>query len=454
MGLISWLTEKLFEKGLRFADAELEEAVREAIGKPVERDPHDPNKIASPPLSAADVSVITNFNAGNRKIRYLEGIEQLENLRTLDLSDNLISDVSSLAGIHSLEKLNLANNPVADASPLDGLRNLKTLILLGTPALSQEGTQPAVKGEPADEVVLLEVEDEPQTSLHVMEKAYFEDPRLEAAMRDILGDEGDIPDGPLLPEYFSEITELELEDNRIESLKGLEAFAWLTSLNLAENNISDLSHLAGLRELKMLDLSVNRITDLGPLGSLDSLEELDLSENPIKKIVALKGLLRLRVLDIYATKVKDIWPLRGLTALSSLDMRACHIKDIRVLEHLTGLTDLDIGRMDLEDISVLRHLGNLETLWMLDNKVNDISALHGLKQLQDIDLEDNCITDFSPVGHVRKVDGMDKQFKDCGGKTAARGGTVTFGKEEIRLKEGEIVVVDSEGVRIERKGYQ
>jgi len=61
----------------------------------------------------------------------LTGIEQLTGLRTLNLQDCGIDDISALQGLTNLTSLTLTDNHITDISPLSNLTNLKTLNLRG-----------------------------------------------------------------------------------------------------------------------------------------------------------------------------------------------------------------------------------------------------------------------------------------------------------------------------------
>jgi len=63
----------------------------------------------------------------------LEGIEKYESVTSLDLSDNLLTDISPLTKLTKLENLNLKNNLIKDISPLAKLKNLRTLNLNKNP---------------------------------------------------------------------------------------------------------------------------------------------------------------------------------------------------------------------------------------------------------------------------------------------------------------------------------
>jgi len=62
-------------------------------------------------------------------INDLEGAEFCKHVKTFDLSDNVISDLSPLFGLSLLEDLNLSDNQVEDIDILNNLIHLKTLNL-------------------------------------------------------------------------------------------------------------------------------------------------------------------------------------------------------------------------------------------------------------------------------------------------------------------------------------
>ena len=101
-----------------FADANLQDAVRTALGLP-----------QGTTLTAANLASLTVLNAFSRNIQSLAGLEHATALITLFLYDNDITDVSPLAGLTNLQNLFLYNNQITDVSPLVGLTNLQTLNL-------------------------------------------------------------------------------------------------------------------------------------------------------------------------------------------------------------------------------------------------------------------------------------------------------------------------------------
>ena len=107
------------EGPVSFDDANLESAVREAIGKPV-----------GDILQADLVGVgFTELDASLRGISDISGLEFCLDLETLDLHGNCIADISPLVHLTKLRSLNLHNNEIQDITPLASLENLEALWL-------------------------------------------------------------------------------------------------------------------------------------------------------------------------------------------------------------------------------------------------------------------------------------------------------------------------------------
>jgi hypothetical protein len=126
------------------------------------------------------------------------------------------------------------------------------------------------------------------------------------------------------------LTGLDLSENELVDLRGLERFTKLTSLNVATNQIRDVSPLENLTELKTLDLSRNQISDLQPLRTLINLESLNVSANNISDVSPLKNLTKLKALDLdgaglftpelgapIGNPMADISALRDMPALAN-----------------------------------------------------------------------------------------------------------------------------------------
>jgi len=102
-----------------FPDAKLDAAIREYIRKP------------TGDIHQSDLESLTNFDASNKGISDLTGLEYCINMTMLYLDDNRISDISPLSSLTNLTGLDLDSNEISDISPLSSLTNLTGLDLYG-----------------------------------------------------------------------------------------------------------------------------------------------------------------------------------------------------------------------------------------------------------------------------------------------------------------------------------
>lgn len=102
-----------------FADPNLAEAVRQALGK------------AQGPLGSDDLLKVTQIRAPEYYIKDLGGLERLANLEVLELTKSRLSSLTPLARLVQLRELYLAQNLITDLAPLSALRNLRRLDLMG-----------------------------------------------------------------------------------------------------------------------------------------------------------------------------------------------------------------------------------------------------------------------------------------------------------------------------------
>jgi len=302
------------EEEVTFPDANLEAAIRGAIGKP------------TGPIYISDLEGLTQFEAQGKNIADLTGLEYCTSLTWLNLHQNQISDISPLASLTSLTWLSLYWNQISDISPLANLTNLTSLIL--------------VKNQISDISPLANL-----TSLTWLNL-----------------DQNQIHDiSPLAS--LTGLPSLHLYMNQISDISPLANLTSLTRLDLGWNQISDISPLANLTNLTWLDLPLNQITDVSPLANLTSLTRLDLWASHISDISPLANLTSLTELNLHSNQISDISPLTNLTSLSNLSLKNNQISDIESLVNNPGLAEgdrVDLTNNPLSDTSINTHIPQLE----------------------------------------------------------------------------------------------
>ncbi|KAJ6109516.1 NACHT domain-containing protein [Penicillium sp. IBT 16267x] len=111
---------------------------------------------------------------------------------------------------------------------------------------------------------------------------------------------------------------LDLSGNRIRSLESLDNLHLLQELYLDKNKITEIKKIDSLINLRILSLQSNRLTTMSGLSQLLHLEELYLGYNQIAKISGLESCLNLRVLDIRGNNVSCLENLAHLQHLEEL----------------------------------------------------------------------------------------------------------------------------------------
>ena len=214
-----------------FADANLEGAVRQALGRP------------GGALTPADLASLTRLEASSANIQNLAGLEHATALTFLDLSRNQdISDVSPLASLTNLDTLRLDHASITDVSPLVSLTNLESLDLEGT-----------------------DITDAGVGSLASLTNLLFLD----------LGQTGITDTGVASLASLTSLTDLDLSGTSITDtgVASLASLTSLTSLRLGATSITDVSPLLSLTNLEHLNLSdITTLNEASLLTHIPALE--------------------------------------------------------------------------------------------------------------------------------------------------------------------------------------
>ncbi|MBM7631292.1 CotH kinase family protein [Geomicrobium sediminis] len=179
----------------------------------------------------------------------------------------------------------------------------------------------------------------------------FEDPFLDQAIREDLHLE---ESEGVTAELARSITSLDLSNQQIENLSGLEYFEMLDSLDLANNKIEDLSVLTELGRLETLSLEDNNIYTIDYLAELSALTSLNLRENYVTNIEPISELIDLEELNLRENRVSSIVPIKDLEFIEDLNLRYNEITLIEPILTLPNLRErLFIEGNPIEDLLIL-----------------------------------------------------------------------------------------------------
>ena len=220
---------------------------------------------------------------------------------------------------------------------------------------------------------------------------------------------------------FNELYHLNLGDNAITSLSGMERLTTLNVLLVQRNNISDLSPLSDLTRLHSLNISWNPgITSIEPLaqGLHETLTMLDMAGLAVD-LTPLGGMVNLGHVrlgdDWNGHRISlDLAPLSGLTRLEYLHIFGAKLDNVEAISSMSGLICIDLPNCGLTSAKLTALNGHPLTTEIILER-NFLRTLDGLDlstlpQLKEINLGGNTIRDFSMFdGTAITVYGQDWQ---------------------------------------------
>lgn len=268
----------------------------------------------------------------------------------------------------------------------------------------------------------------------------FDDANLEAYVRQLVG----IPTGPITGADVATVTYVDIRNQGVVSLEGLQCFTGLTAFNAgAGNAIVDISPLAGLTGLTFVGLRSNQVSDLGPLSGLTNLTQIDISDLPLTDLSPLAPLTNMVEILMFGNPgITDISPLSGMTQLQTLLVRGSPLggtetalsgltsmrnltldnAGVTGLSFMTGMTALEYAFLrgnQITDLGPLTGLSSLWFLWVDGNQLSDLTPLASLTGLTNLNLFDNPgITDISPLASLTNLTFLWMRGTNVGSQTA------------------------------------
>jgi protein phosphatase 1 regulatory subunit 7 len=198
------------------------------------------------------------------------------------------------------------------------------------------------------------------------------------------------------------LEDLELYDNLIKHIDGLEQFVELKSLDFSYNKLKHIKNVSTLKKLDHIYFVQNRLSKIENLEELTNLVYLELGANRIREIEGLETLTQLQSIWLGQNKISELKGLSTLTNLRTLSIQANRLTSLSGIETLPQLTELYISDNRIPSLEPLRGNTKLE---ILDFQTNPISSLAGIEELKDLEnlWASNCqIEDFREIERALK----------------------------------------------------
>ena len=320
-----------------FPDANLEAAVRTAVGVP------EPD-----PILQSDLDAVTSFTAQSLGIVDLTGMEYWTSLTSLIIDDNSISDISQLENLTSLTILRLSFNDIVDISYLSGLTNLIELSI-GSNSIEDISSIAA----------LVDL-----TNLRIGDNSINDISSIAA---------------------LTSLTNLDIQWNDIVDISVLEYLTNLQYLTISNNNIVDISPLDGL-PISQLYAGSNNIIDMSYLNNSPSLTYINLDSNNVSVIPDLSGITSIGVMSLSNNHISDLSKLANMSSLNGdLWLDNNEISDISPIIYFTSLDRIGLSGNNIEDISIFYNMNSSIPLYYRfeDNCIVDLSPFVGVLESGD-----------------------------------------------------------------------
>ncbi|ELT99029.1 hypothetical protein CAPTEDRAFT_212460 [Capitella teleta] len=263
-------------------------------------------------------------------VSYLHTEFHFTRVRVLDMSCNFISVIENLNHNQDLRELKLYDNSITEISNLDGLKELCIL------QLQHNEIKCVGKGlYPCKKLRVLRLDSNRLFKLDIRELA----PCSNLTSVDLSNNRLDSVAGlNCLPN----LQELLVVNNRLRVITDLSRCKKLQEVDVSYNKIADLSGLKGLSHLQILHASHNQLTSMKTLGKLKGLQELNVSAN---RLIELKFLVDfypgLEIADVSENCV-ETW--QQVVDMKSLDITPVYnLKFQLLLNNLRHIVELYVA---------------------------------------------------------------------------------------------------------------
>ncbi|MGG0155436.1 leucine-rich repeat domain-containing protein, partial [Bacillus mycoides] len=378
------------------------------------------------------VKSLRNLTVANNQISNagLEGVHQLKNLKTFEISNNGLSNIEHINGMNKLIELGLSKNELVDLRPLSKLPGLQKLNLEEnyisdiTPLSQLTGLYDLKLGSN-------EIRDvRPVQELG--KRMYIDIQRQKIFLDDVEKDkEVKIPIYNLQGEALDTVR-LKSEDGIVNngsvkwSTSGEKIYEFMLDIKPEENRIKFNGTVIQnvIERLDEIKETIKEDNEQKENVILDKtlqqhINKENLGRENLNASITKEDLLQVKKLEILKEKGKEIKDITGLEYMANLEkltLEGVGLKNIEFISNLEKLNDVNVSHNQIEDITPLSSLGNLQWLNLADNHIKDVSVLGSMLDLLSLKLAGNEIRDVRPLiqlGQWFSIDaGRQKIFLD------------------------------------------
>jgi len=186
---------------------------------------------------------------------------------------------------------------------------------------------------------------------------------------------------------------LDVANQNISDLTGLEYFKGLQYLIVRQNAIAELPHLSIFPNLIGLHCNDNQITQLPGLETLTQLRNLNCSKNPITALPDLSAFY-LTHLNTSQCPISELPWLGDIETLEDIRISYMKLTQLPDLSALSALRYLDVYGNKLSQLVLSDQAENLANLFLADNFFTELPDVTNYPYLANFHFYNNLITEF------------------------------------------------------------
>ncbi|CAL5984347.1 Acidic_ribosomal protein P0 [Hexamita inflata] len=303
------------------------------------------------PLQTLDIS----FNA----LQNIDNVGKLIKLVSLNVKRNNLKIIKPIETLEQLEQLDITENPLQDLQYVKLLPKLKweTIVKENSPeSIQLKVNQKEGKTDENEQDRDTKLEEEQQKSLQIL----YDAKQIDRLKDQVVNKSLEIKSDANITSFgFVDhwgLTQLTIEDCPNLTLE--RAPKKLTKLTIKKCGLKSTKGIENAKLLTHLSLSKNRITDLTDLDKLTALEELDLSFNQLYQIDQVSALVKLTSLNLQNNNLIIIEPVKALEQLKSLKIDGNMVQDLEYVRKLkTFVWEMIVEQTEPALIDFQKYLG-------------------------------------------------------------------------------------------------
>lgn len=352
-----------------------------------------------------DVSVLSNIQ--NESALYLDisnnqnvvGVEQINNISTLDISGCNITDLSKLQGCEKLVSLKVANTP--------GIKEIQNL--------PENLNELDISNCNIDEIPVLK----------------------------------------------NNIYSLNISKNNITTLEGVQNYKNLNYIDISENPIKDWTSLKvfskenlnpneyGEGDVTKIVANNCSIEDITIFNGINIPVMLELKDNNIENVSELRNK---NIYSINLSNNKNLKGLEGLSNIQTVFLNNCNISDINEVLKLEKVIYLSLENNNLTDISDISKLKNISNISLAGNK--ELRGTIKSETLYSLNVSDCNLKDDFELSKIPNLSNLNisknKDINDVPKMTKnLQSEYITLILDELNFEEWEEIKQQKENINIE-----